>query len=66
MSKQIKEMARQIIQDIGGSGNVVSVTHCMTRLRFNLKDMSIPQDETRLLLGKQLMRFMMRWLLLVI
>lgn len=46
MSKQIKEMARQIIQDIGGSGNVVSVTHCMTRLRFNLKDMSIPQDET--------------------
>lgn len=45
MSKQIKEMARQIIQDIGGSGNVVSVTHCMTRLRFNLKDMSIPQDE---------------------
>lgn len=46
MSKQIKEMVRQIIQDIGGSGNVVSVTHCMTRLRFNLKDMSIPQDET--------------------
>lgn len=46
MSKQIKEMARQIIQDIGGNGNVVSVTHCMTRLRFNLKDMSIPQDET--------------------
>lgn len=46
MSKQIKEMSRQIIQDIGGSGNVVSVTHCMTRLRFNLKDMSIPQDET--------------------
>ena len=45
MSKQIKEMARQIIQDIGGSGNVFIVTHCMTRLRFNLKDMSIPQDE---------------------
>ncbi|MBA1393044.1 PTS fructose transporter subunit IIB, partial [Lactobacillus sp. XV13L] len=40
-----QEMAKQIVSSIGGEKNVISVTHCMTRLRFNLKDMSIPQDK---------------------
>jgi len=45
MNKKYQEMAQQIVDAVGGSENVVSVTHCMTRLRFNLKDMSIPKDD---------------------
>ncbi|TFB93806.1 MULTISPECIES: glucose PTS transporter subunit IIA [unclassified Cryobacterium] len=32
--------AAEIIQSIGGAGNVVGLTHCATRLRFQLKDAS--------------------------
>jgi PTS system beta-glucosides-specific IIC component len=32
--------AGDIIQSIGGAGNVVALTHCATRLRFTLKDAS--------------------------
>ena len=30
-----------ILTNIGGKENVLSVTHCMTRLRFTLKEESI-------------------------
>jgi PTS system beta-glucosides-specific IIC component len=33
--------AGDIIQSIGGAGNVVHLTHCATRLRFTLKDASV-------------------------
>ena len=33
-----KELASTIIEKVGGKENVVSVTHCMTRLRFILND----------------------------
>ncbi|MCU1446767.1 glucose PTS transporter subunit IIA [Cryobacterium sp.] len=33
--------AGDIIQSIGGAGNVVALTHCATRLRFTLKDASV-------------------------
>lgn len=33
-----KKLAEDIIQLVGGKENVSSVTHCATRLRFNLKD----------------------------
>ena len=36
--------AKEILREIGGEFNVVSVTHCMTRLRFVLKDESIVDD----------------------
>lgn len=36
--------AKQILQDVGGSGNVQSLSHCMTRLRFTLKDQGIVDD----------------------
>lgn len=35
-----KELARRIIEGVGGEGNVSSLTHCVTRLRFTLKDES--------------------------
>ncbi|MGM0165410.1 hypothetical protein IGI39_000352 [Enterococcus sp. AZ135] len=40
-----QETAPQIIAAIGGNENVVNVTHCMTRLRFVLKDEEKAQDE---------------------
>jgi len=34
------KLARSILKNVGGETNVSSVTHCATRLRFNLKDTS--------------------------
>ena len=36
--------AREVVEAIGGSDNIKSVIHCFTRLRFSLKDDSIPDD----------------------
>ena len=33
-------LARTIVQNVGGESNIVSLTHCVTRLRFHLKDES--------------------------
>lgn len=40
-----RQIAENVLQAIGGKDNVSNVTHCMTRLRFNLKDASIPDKE---------------------
>ena len=46
MSKDnYNNLAREILQAVGGINNISSVTHCMTRLRFTLKDSSIPKDD---------------------
>lgn len=42
-----KALAKTILKNIGGKENVVSFTHCATRLRFNLKDDS-KVDKSRL------------------
>lgn len=39
-----QEIARRIVSGIGGPDNIAGVTHCMTRLRFNLKDEKKPDD----------------------
>lgn len=39
------ELASKILQKIGGAENVNDVVHCMTRLRFDLKDFSLLDDE---------------------
>ncbi len=33
-----KALAKSILDDVGGEENIVSFTHCATRLRFHLKD----------------------------
>lgn len=33
-----KELARQVVDLVGGSSNIQNVSHCMTRLRLKLKD----------------------------
>ena len=40
-----KELASFIIDAVGGETNIVSLTHCATRLRFALKDDSIPDEK---------------------
>lgn len=44
MSKY-ESLAKEILENIGGKENINSLTHCITRLRFNLKDESIANDE---------------------
>lgn len=38
MASKYDGLARIIIQNVGGKDNVASLTHCVTRLRFKLKD----------------------------
>lgn len=40
-----KQIAEKVLAAVGGKDNVTSITHCMTRLRFNLKDQSLPKDD---------------------
>lgn len=35
-----KKLAETILSHVGGEGNITGLTHCATRLRFNLKDES--------------------------
>lgn len=40
-----ESVAKKILQRVGGKDNVLNLVHCMTRLRFTLKDESIVDDE---------------------
>jgi PTS system arbutin/cellobiose/salicin-specific IIC component len=40
MSKNYAALASAVVNALGGADNIVAVTHCMTRLRFVLKDSS--------------------------
>lgn len=45
-------LGRSILEKVGGEGNISGLTHCATRLRFNLKDESIVnQDEVKKIPG---------------
>jgi PTS system beta-glucosides-specific IIC component len=41
----MKELAQKIVELVGGVDNVVGLTHCVTRLRFQLKDESVAQTK---------------------
>lgn len=40
-----ENLAKDIVKNVGGKENVSSLTHCITRLRFKLKDESKANDE---------------------
>ncbi len=39
------KLAEDIIKNVGGKENIIDLKHCITRLRFNLKDESIANDD---------------------
>lgn len=41
-----ENLAREIVNNVGGRNNISSLTHCITRLRFKLKDESKANDDT--------------------
>lgn len=52
MSDKNKELAEQILPLVGGKENILQATHCMTRLRLNLKDYSkADKDEIKKING---------------
>lgn len=41
----MERTAREIVEGVGGASNVAHLTHCMTRLRFQLQDESLVNQE---------------------
>ena len=40
MAEKYDDLARSILENVGGAENVAGVAHCITRVRFKLKDES--------------------------
>lgn len=40
-----ESLAKEILANVGGKENINSLTHCVTRLRFRLKDESLANDD---------------------
>jgi PTS system beta-glucosides-specific IIC component len=45
MQSKFEKIAEEILERIGGAANISNCTHCMTRLRFTLKDTSLVKVE---------------------
>ena len=43
--RKYEKLVEDIIANIGGKGNVISLVHCITRLRFQLKDEGLANDD---------------------
>lgn len=44
-NNNFQQLAENILKEVGGESNISNMTHCMTRLRLNLKDQSLVDDE---------------------
>ena len=44
-AKDCDDLSREILEHVGGTSNIRSVAHCITRLRFKLKDVSKADTE---------------------
>ena len=44
MAFDYAKTAQTLLEKVGGENNVSGLSHCMTRLRFVLKDSTIPKD----------------------
>ncbi len=42
--RKYEQLAKDIIANVGGKENISSLSHCITRLRFKLKNESIAND----------------------
>ena len=49
--RKYEQLAADIVRLVGGKDNVISLTHCITRLRFRLKDEGKAQDDALKALG---------------
>lgn len=45
MAKYSKDEVRKLVELVGGKDNVAAVSHCVTRMRFVLKDEKIAKVE---------------------
>lgn len=45
MQRKFEELAEEILERVGGAVNISNCTHCMTRLRFTLKDTSLVKEK---------------------
>ncbi|MGX4686925.1 beta-glucoside-specific PTS transporter subunit IIABC [Vagococcus sp. JNUCC 83] len=46
MATNYEELAKGVVENIGGKDNVINAWNCVTRLRFNLKDKNLVNIET--------------------
>ncbi len=53
-----ENLAKQVLKNVGGEDNVSNLTHCATRLRFNLKDSKKANTEV-------IKKLMALWVLLI-
>lgn len=42
--RKYEELAQKIVDNVGGKDNITNLTHCVTRLRFKLKDETLAND----------------------
>ena len=44
MRRKYEKLAQEIVKKVGGKENIISLRHCVTRLRFQLKDVEKAVD----------------------